>query len=162
MFFESLVPIFLWLVFLFFDFSKHFFCSSKFDLKKCELKCGKQWPSPLEAVHCTLHKSWNLQKLQPSQAWMLCVTNSLPRLQPAKARVKACILVFTHQSLQKLKSIFHGLQPSQVKSFYWLGKSKKTKSLYWLPIFWLEKAKSLYWLQPAQARTKAHKAASTS
>ena len=73
---------------------------------------------------------------------MLCVTNSLPRLQPAKARVKACILVFTHQSLQKLKSIFHGLQPSQVKSFYWLGKSKKQKAFIGFQSFGWKKQKA--------------------
>ena len=113
--------------FSFFDFSKNIFCLRKVYLQKnVSWNVESNGSVSLEAVHCTLYKSWNLQRLQPSQACVFGVTNSLPRLQPAKAMVKACIQFFINKSLQKLQS-----KPGP-ESFFCNKVAKATRIFQWL------------------------------
>ena len=113
---------------------------------------------------CSLHTA---QKLKPAKVTAKPSMNALCHKQPAKATACKGLGQGMHSRLYSPKLAkpeinfpWATTQPST--KLLLAGKEQKTKSLYWLPIFWLEKAKSLYWLQPAQARTKAHKAASTS
>ena len=120
--FESLVPIFLWLIFLLFGFSKNIFCLRKVYLQKMRAEMWKvmaQSPWKLSIAHCT--KAESCKGYSQSQACVFGVTNSLPRLQPAKAMVKACTCKSYSPSLDpnlfcnkvaKATRIFQRLQPS--------------------------------------------------
>ena len=110
--------------FILFGFSKNIFCLRKVYLQKMRAEMWKvmaQSPWKLSIAHCT--KAETCKGYSQSQACVFGVTNSLPRLQPAKAMVKACIQFFINKSLQKL-------QPKPGPKSFFCNKVAKATTIF--------------------------------